>query len=306
LPSIATSIAGVPLASPLVLASGVLGISASSLAFVADHGAGAVTTKSCSLQPRKGHPTPVVAAFEHGLINAVGLSNPGAAGMAAEVQDYLRRGGAPVIASVFGADAREFAQVSAILAAARPQLLEVNVSCPNVASEFGTPFSSDPVATAEITRAVVEQAQGIPVAVKLSIHCPSLGAMAAACADAGASALTAINTVGPAMIIETGSRHAVLSNKVGGLSGPAILPLAVKAVWELSHACSLPIIGTGGVETTDGALQLLLAGASAVGVGTGIWRRGVTVLQEINQGLRGWLHQQGCAELSEIIGAAHA
>ncbi len=304
-PSLATSIAGVPLPRPLVLASGILGVSASSMAFAVAKGAGAVTTKSVALAARKGHANPVVAPFDAGLLNAVGLSGPGAAFMADEIRAFRERCDEPVIASVFGADAEEFAQVTAQVVESRPHLVEVNVSCPNVSSEFGTPFSADPVATAEITRAVVERAQGVPVAVKLSIHCPSLTVMARACQEAGAQAITAINTVGPGMIIETGFREPVLTNKMGGVSGPAILPLAVKAVWEIRRACSLPIIGTGGVETVDAALQMLMAGADAVGVGTGLWRRGAGLLDVINRGLEAWLAEQGCASITEIVGAIH-
>jgi len=161
------------------------------------------------------------------------------------------------------------------------------------------------VATAEITHAVVERAGDIPVAVKLSIHCPSLAVMARACHQAGASAITAINTVGPGMIIETGFATPVLTNKVGGVSGPAILPLAVKAVWDIRRACSLPIIGTGGVESVDGALQMFMAGASAVGIGTGLWRRGIGLLDSVNRGLEVWLEAHGHTSITEIVGVAH-
>jgi dihydroorotate dehydrogenase (NAD+) catalytic subunit len=304
-PSIATSIAGVPLPGPFVLASGILGVSASSMAFAVVRGAGAVTTKSVAWEPRRGHANPVVAPFEHGLLNAVGLSGPGATFMAQEIAAFRERSDVPIIASVFGADPAEFARVTAEVAKAMPHLIEVNVSCPNVSSEFGVPFSADPVATGEITRAVVEAAGGIPVATKLSFHCPSLALMAKACEDAGASALTAINTIGPGIVIEPGFRRPVLTNTIGGVSGPAILPLAIKAVWDLRRACELPIIGTGGVETLDATLQMLMAGASAVGVGTGLWRRGAGLLAGLNSELQAWLEREGCTSVSEIIGVAH-
>ncbi len=304
-PSLATSIAGVPLERPFVLASGILGVSASSMAFAVDHGAGAVTTKSVAWAPRKGHANPVVAPFEHGLINAVGLSGPGAAYMAGEVHAYRERCDAPILVSVFGADPDEFSRVTRELIEARPHMIEVNVSCPNVSSEFGVPFSADPVATAEITAAVVEAAGDIPVATKLSFHCPSLQVMARACEDAGAAAITAINTIGPGIVIEPGFRRPVLTNTIGGVSGPGILPLAVRAVWEVRKGCGLPIIGTGGVETLDGALQILMAGASAVGVGTGLWRHGAGLMDSLNQQLTDWLAAEGCASITEIIGVAH-
>lgn len=304
-PSLALQLAGVRLDPPLVLASGILGVSASSMAFAVEHGAGAVTTKSVARAPRAGHKNPVVAPFAHGLLNAVGLSGPGAAAMAEEVRAFRERSAAPVIASVFGADPAEFAEVAATLAAAGPHLVEVNVSCPNVASEFGTPFSADPVLTAEITAAVVAAARGIPVSVKLSIHCPSLAAMARACEAAGASALTAINTVGPGMIIEPGLRRPVLTNKVGGLSGPAILPLAVRAVWELTEATPLPVLGTGGVERAEDALQLVMAGARGIGIGTAVWREGVGVFDRIAADLGAWLAREGVPSLETLVGVAH-
>ncbi|MFH1469943.1 MAG: dihydroorotate dehydrogenase [Pseudomonadota bacterium] len=304
-PCLAVELCGVRLQAPLVLASGILGVSASSMAFAVAQGAGAVTTKSVARGSRAGHKNPVVAPFAHGLLNAVGLSGPGAAAMAEEVRAFRARSAAPVIASVFGADPEEFAEVTATLAAAGPAMVEVNVSCPNVGSEFGTPFSADPVLTGEITRAVVEAAGGIPVTTKLSLHCPSLAAMARACEDAGASALTAINTVGPGMIIEPGLRRPVLSNRVGGLSGPAILPLAVRAVWELYEAGPLPILGTGGVSSAEDALQLIMAGARAVGLGTAVWLEGVEVFGRINGALAGWLAREGVASLGELVGVAH-
>ncbi len=299
------TLCGICLANPLVLASGVLGTTASTLAFVAGHGAGAVTTKSCSLGPRAGHPTPIVAPVAGGLLNAVGLSNPGARAMADEIRAYRARSRVPVFASVFGRDAAEFAEVTAVLAEAEPDLVEVNVSCPNVASEYGTPFGADPSATARVIEAVKARAGRIPVAAKLTIATPSLRLMARACRDAGADALTAINTVGPGMAIEIRSHRPILSNREGGLSGPAILPLAVRAVFEVTEAVDLPIIGTGGVESAADALQLVLAGATAVGIGTGVWRRGAGVFAEICDGLTHHLAAERIPSLVQLKGAAH-
>jgi dihydroorotate dehydrogenase (NAD+) catalytic subunit len=296
---------GIRLDNPLVLASGVLGTTASALAFVARQGAGAVTTKSCSLAPRAGHPTPIVAPVAGGLLNAVGLSNPGARAMADEIRAYRARCGVPVFASVFGRDAAEFAEVTAILAEAEPDLVEVNVSCPNVASEFGTPFGADALATARIVEAVKARAAGIPVSAKLTIAAPSLRAMARACRDAGADALTAINTVGPGMAIEVRSRRPILSNREGGLSGPAVLPLAVRAIWEIAEAVDLPIVGTGGVASASDALQMILAGATAVGIGTAVWREGVGVFARIASGLADHLAHERIGSLADLEGAAH-
>ena len=266
----AVRVAGVGLESPLVLASGVLGTAASSLRRVAEAGAGAVTTKSCSLLPRAGHPAPCVLPWRGGLLNAVGLSNPGVEAVIEELAEYKRTCGTPLFVSIFAGSAEEFGRLAGRIAEAKPDLIEVNVSCPNVESEFGIPFAADPTACAAATRAVKESAGSIPVSIKLSAQCASLARMAAACQRNGADAITAINTVGPGMAIDTGAGRPVLSNQVGGVSGMAILPIAVRAVYEIRRAVDLPIIGTGGVSCADGVLQLIMAGADAVGVGSGI------------------------------------
>ena len=233
---LAVQIAGVALESPLVLASGVLGTTAASLRRVAQAGAGAVTTKSCSLAARPGHPAPCVLPWPGGLINAVGLSNPGVEAELEELAEYRRTCAAPLFVSIFGGSADEFGQLARRVAAAKPDLIEVNVSCPNVESEFGVPFAADPEACGRVARAVKDAAGRIPVAIKLSAQCASLARMAAACQANGADAITAINTVGPGMAIDTGVGRPVLANKVGGVSGAAILPIAVRAVYEIRQA----------------------------------------------------------------------
>lgn len=294
------------LRSPLVLASGVLGVSADAMGFAARHGAAAVTTKSCSVAPRAGHPTPIVHPFAGGLVNAVGLSNPGAAAMADEIRALQARHPAlPIIASVFAGEEAGFAAVTAILAEATPDAIEINVSCPNVAAEFGTPFALDPEATRRITRAVKDAAGAIPVATKLSPASPALGDMARAAADGGADWITAINTAGPGMLIDVGMRRPILSNRVGGVSGPAILPIAVKAVWDVARAVDLPIIGTGGVSTAEDALQLIMAGATAVGIGSAVYSEGVEVFARVAAGLEAFMAREGLSSLHEIRGCVH-
>ncbi len=304
--SLRTRLGAVELPNPLVLASGVLGVSASSMGFCVSSGVGAVTAKSCSLEPRKGHAPPVVAVWEQGMLNAVGLSNPGARVLVDELREYKQRFPAhPLIASVFGGSPGEFAAVAQILAEAGPDVIEVNVSCPNVQSEFGVPFSADFEATAAITRAVKEVAGDIPVSTKLSVSCPSLYRMAQVVQEAGADMITAINTIGPGMLIDIDARAPVLTNKVGGVSGPAIFPVALKAVWEVRKAVDLPIIGTGGVSNADQALQMIMAGADAVGVGTSVWSGGAGVFAQITAGMVEWMEENGVHSLDEIRGVIH-
>lgn len=301
---LAVQIAGVALESPLVLASGVLGTTAASLRRVAQAGAGAVTTKSCSLAPRPGHPAPCILPWKGGILNAVGLSNPGVDGALAEIAEYKKTCSAPLFVSIFAGSADEFGRLARRVAEAQPDLIEVNVSCPNVESEFGAPFAADPEACGRVTRAVKENAGAVPVSIKLSAQCASLARMAAVCRQNGADAITAINTVGPGMWIDVGTGRPALANRVGGVSGPAILPIAVRAVYEIRKAVDLPIIGTGGVSCAEDALQLILAGADAVGVGSGVYAGGVELFGEINRGLAAFLKERGYDSLAQAKGLA--
>lgn len=304
-PSLKVGLAGVELDSPLVLASGILGVTASSMALVARHGIGAVTTKSFCLEERMGHKGPTIVAFDHGFLNAVGLSNPGWEKAVGEVRQLKERCRTPIIASIFGRTVEEFPLVAEKAAEAGPALIEVNVSCPNVASEFGTPFEAEASVLATITRTVKRAAGKVPVAIKLSANFGVIGRMAKVCADEGADAITAINTVGPGMLIDTNVRRPVLGNRVGGVSGACILPIAVRSVYEIHRATRLPIIGTGGVCTADDALQLILAGATAVGIGSALAFDGLKGISQIHEGLQGYLSREGMQSLEELRGGAH-
>jgi dihydroorotate dehydrogenase (NAD+) catalytic subunit len=238
-----TSLCGVDLPNPLILASGILGTEAELMARVARSGAGAVTAKSCSLEPRAGHPNPTVLAWEHGLINAVGLANPG---VEAEVEELVRTRalltpmGAVLVASVFADTVENYARVAGRVVEAQPDLLEINISCPNVHDEFGTPFAADAAAAADVTMAVKDSVAGrVPVLVKLSPNVDDIAAIARAVEAAGADGITAINTL-PGMVIDVQARRPILTNRTGGLSGPAIRPLAVRCVYEIYRAVDLP------------------------------------------------------------------
>ena len=302
---LAVQIAGLALESPLVLASGVLGTTAASLRRVAQAGAGAVTTKSCSLAAREGHPAPCVLPWPGGLINAVGLSNPGVEAELEELAEYRRTCATPLFVSIFAGSADEFGRLARRVAAAQPDLIEVNVSCPNVESEFGAPFAADPEACGRVTRAVKENAGAVPVSIKLSAQCASLARMAGTCQQNGADALTAINTVGPGMWIDVGMGRPALSNRVGGVSGPAILPIAVRAVYEIRKAVDLPIIGTGGVACAEDALQMIMAGADAVGIGSAIYAGGVELFDQINHDLVEYLKEHRVDTIGQLRGLAH-
>ncbi len=304
-PDISVTFLTKKMSSPLVLASGVLGLTADSMKRVLDAGAGAVTTKSFSMEARKGHPCPTILPFENGLLNAVGLSNPGAEEMNKEISKLRHLSKGLIFASIFGKTPEEFGRTAALAAESEPDLIEVNVSCPNVESEFGTPFGASFRDVEAITKIVKHAAGTVPVSIKLTVHCQSLSKMARVCEESGADAITAINTVGPGMLIDTGVMKPVLANKVGGVSGPAIFPIALKAVWEIAGTVKLPVIATGGVTTTDDALQMIMAGASLVSIGSAVYYKDLDVFSNINAGLLDWMTERKMKNLQEIRGKAH-
>lgn len=307
MPDLRTSLCGHVLRNPLVLASGIWGSSPHTLIRLGQTGAGAVTSKSCSLEPRAGHRNPTVLQWEAGLINAVGLSNPGARaerGELALAKAALAPMGVPLIASVFGAAPDDYAACVSIIADAQPDLIELNISCPNVADEFGRPFSADPAAAAFVTKTVRRVYDG-SLLVKLSPNVADIAAVARAIADAGADGITAVNTLGPGMLIDVRARSPILSNRVGGVSGPALFPIALRCVHDISRAVSVPIIGTGGVNSGEAALAMVMAGATAVGIGSILSSDGDQAFERIADEMTVIMEQEGIRDLGEIRGCIH-
>jgi len=292
--------------NPIVLASGIIGTSATLLKRAAEAGAGAVTAKSCGPEPRTGHPNPITLDWGGGLINAVGLSNPGVeeeVHLLSEARALLEPLGVPLVASIFAGTVERFARVGRTIIAARPHLVEINISCPNVSDEFGTPFAATCQDAAAVT-AAVKDVIDVPITVKLSPSVPNIARIAAAVVEAGADAITAVNTM-PGMIICPEAGQPVLSNRVGGISGPALKPIALRCVYEIARAVRVPIIGTGGVTTGRDAAEMLMAGATAVGVGSAVWYRGVAALGEIGKELATFMESEGYTTLEEMRGIAH-
>ena len=300
-----TTFLGIALKNPLVLASGVLGTSASLMERAAREGAGAVTSKSAGPTARSGHANPVTLAWGNSVINAIGLTNPGCQEelpILIETKKRLNALGVPLFASIFAGTVEEFGEVAKVIAQAEPDLIEVNISCPNVASDFGEPFSANAASAAAVTRSV-RAAVSIPISVKLAPNVPNLAQIAKAVVAEGANAITAINTV-PAMLIDAYAGRPVLKNKTGGLSGLAIKPIALRAVWELSQAVSVPIIGTGGVTTGLDAAEMIMAGASLVGVGSAVVNDGPAVFARIARELGEFMQLEGYQSLEEMSGKA--
>lgn len=307
-PDLGINLCGVPLPSPLVLASGILGTEAALMVRVARSGAGAITAKSCGPEPRAGHANPTVLDWGPGLINAVGLANPGideGMPLLRETANLLQSLGVPLIASIFAHTVDDFGRIAEQVSDAWPDLIEVNVSCPNVSAEMGRPFALDPEATAAVTRAVTG-ATDIPVLVKLSPNVVDIVEIARSAVEAGASGLTLINSLGPGMVIDVESGRPVLSNRVGGVSGPAVRPIAVRCVHDVTCAVDVPVIGTGGVMTGRDAVEMIMAGATAVGVGSAVYWRGVEVFTRINEEIEDFMSAHGYAALDEMKGIAHA
>ncbi len=306
-PSLRCALCGVQLKTPVILAAGIWGTSAGLLARAARNGAAAVTSKSCGLEERAGHPNPTVLDWGNGLINAVGLANPGVEEeirILRQARQLLRPLGTPLIASIFGETAQEFAEVAAKIQDAEPDFIEANISCPNVDSDFGLPFALDPSSAARVTE-VVRQATQLPLIVKLSPNTPYLWQVARAVEDAGADAIAAVNTLGPGMIIDVRAKRPVLSNLVGGVSGPAIRPIAVRCVYEICKAVTIPVIGIGGIINGEAAAQMIMAGATAVAIGSALYYRGETVFSVIANELRRFMREQGYTALAEFRGIAH-
>ncbi len=318
---VSTELCGVRLRNPLVLASGIVDTTASSLIFAVENGAGAVTCKSISIEPRKGHGSPIIITNESGMLNAVGLSNPGLAASIEEIKDAKKRlskhsdkelRNAPVIGNVFATSIEDFAKAAKEISSSGCDLLELNLSCPNVKDEFGEPFACNPSMAAELTRAVKKALRDaetgknlkIPLFVKLAPNVPDIAKIAKAVESAGADGITAINTM-PGMFLDLKTGKPMLTNKSGGYSGPGLKPIAVKCIYDIYKAVKIPILGTGGVNSGKDAIELMMAGASAVGVGTAVYYRGIDCFKKINDEIIGWMRENNVSSLKEIIGKAH-
>ncbi len=296
-------IGSVELSNPTILASGILGVAAGGLIRAWKDGAAAVVTKTVGLQPRSGHPGPrIVGLYGDNLMNAMGIPNPGIEEYLPEINAAVEQG-VPVIGSALGSNPEEFAKVAVALSKAGVMAIELNVSCPHVGSLYL--LGMDPQSTSDIVSQVVKQTKKeIPVWVKLpgSTDYPQLIQVAKAAEKTGASAVVVLNTL-PALALDVESRRPLLGAGIGGLSGPAIKPIAIRAVWELSKSgLTIPIIGVGGILTGQDVIEYLLAGASAVEIGTGVLTRGSTIFTQVCDELIAYMKRHQIKRITQLTG----
>ena len=293
------NVAGVEWKNPVTVASGTFGSGAEFAEFADLNKLGAVTTKGVANVPWPGNPTPRVAEVYGGMMNAIGLQNPGIDLFCERDIPFLRQYDTKIIVNVCGRSTEDYCEVAERLAGEDVDMLEINISCPNV-KEGGIAFGQNPRAAEDITRAVKRYAKQ-PVIMKLSPNVTDIAEMAKAVEAGGADAVSLINTL-TGMKIDIHRRTFALANQTGGVSGPAIHPIAVRMVYQAALAVKVPIIGMGGIASAEDAIEMMLAGASAVSVGTANFHN-PAVTMEIVSGIEEYLRQNRIEDVRELIGA---
>ena len=296
--NLSVKIAGVEFKNPVTVASGTFGSGAEYGDFVDLSKLGAVTTKGVANIAWPGNPTPRIAETYGGMMNAVGLQNPGIDVFCKRDIPFLRQYDTNIIVNVCGKSEADYVEVVERLAAEDVDMLEINVSCPNV-KEGGIAFGQDPKALEQITKAVKAKAKQ-PVVMKLSPNVTDITVMAKAAEAGGADALSLINTL-TGMKIDINRRNFAIANKTGGLSGPAIKPVAVRMVYQVANAVKLPIIGMGGIMNYEDAIEFMMAGATMVSVGTANFHDPCTTIKII-EGVEKFMQEKGIEDINEIIG----
>ena len=299
--NLSVNIAGVEWKNPVTVASGTFGSGAEYSEFVDLNKLGAVTTKGVANVPWAGNPTPRVAEVYGGMLNAVGLQNPGIDLFCKRDIPFLKQYDTKIIVNVCGHTTEEYIEVVERLADEPIDMMEINISCPNV-KEGGIAFGQDPKAVEAITKEVKKRAKQ-PVIMKLSPNVADITVMAKAAEAGGADALSMINTI-TGMKIDINRRKFVLANKTGGMSGPAIHPVAVRMVYQSAQAVNIPIIGMGGIMNADDAIEMILAGATAVSIGTGNFIDPRTA-EKVVEGIEAYMRKYHVDDIKDLIGAVN-
>jgi len=295
---------GKKLKNPLFLPSGIINN-------IADHrlaveaGVGCLVLKSLTIEERGGNPLPRVVKFDYGFINSVGLRNPGIDKGKKEIDDFFKRYSTPTIVSVFANSLSDFKTLVKKVIPLYPFAIELNLSCPNVFDEFGIMLSTKKEMVYKITKAVKKDAKEIPIICKLSPNVDRIDEVAKAAEEAGADAIAAVNTLASGMVIDIGKRRPILGAKKGGISGPAIKPLAVAKIYEIYEAVKIPILGMGGVSFWQDVVEMMMAGATLVGLGSAVYLYGFGIYQKILTDLQDFLKKEKINKIEKIIGMAH-
>lgn len=300
--NMSVNLAGVELKNPIVVASGTFGFGREYGQLYNLSELGGICVKGLTAARREGNPAPRIAETPMGILNSVGLQNPGVDAFIESELPFLRQHDLKVIANISGNTPEEYGEMCEKLSAASVDMIEVNISCPNVKAG-GLAYGTKPQLAAEVTE-MAKRHSTVPVMVKLSPNVTDVTEIARAVADAGADALSLINTL-RGMRIDVNTRRPILKMNTGGLSGPAVLPVAVRMVWEVANAVDLPILGMGGVAKGDDAAQLMLAGATAVAVGTACFADPFAPIH-VRDGLEQLASRQGLSGISELTGAVKA
>lgn len=296
---------GVDFDNPFILPSGII-------TEIPEHkraieaGVGGVTLKSLTFEKREGNPLPRVWKFDCGMINSVGLRNAGIEKGTDEIKVFLQENkNIPIIVSLFATKIKEFLSLVEKVVPLKPSFIELNLSCPNVDDEFGKPLGMEKGAAGKIVRAVKKISGKVAVLAKLSPNVNDISDIAKSCEAEGADGIVAINTVGPGMIIDLTKKKPILGAKKGGVSGPAILPVAVRCVYEIYDAVKIPIIGMGGVTKWQDAVEMMMAGATLIGVGTATYLKGMKIYAQLKQELSEYMEKESIRNLNELVGIAH-
>jgi dihydroorotate dehydrogenase (NAD+) catalytic subunit len=297
-----TNFCGVNLKNPLFLAAGVMGSNASSLNWVLESGAGGVVTKSFSKNRNDGYKNPTTVGVEGGIINAIGLSNPGVDVFKEELK-RINRNENGIFASIYGGTPQEFSEVS-IEIEEFVDAIELNISCPHAMGGCGANIGQDIDLTHDFV-SEVKDSVSVPVIAKLTPNVTDITAIAVSAEEAGADGISLINSLGPGMKIDVETANPILSNKFGGMSGQAIKPIAIKCVWDVYESVDIPIMGVGGIKDYSDVVEFLYAGADVVQIGTAIMDYGVEIFQSISKDLENFMNNKGFNSIDEMVGLAH-
>lgn len=293
------TLAGMEMKNPIVVASGTFGFGREYNNFYDLSELGGICVKGLTCKRRDGNPPPRIAETPSGILNSVGLQNPGVDAFCAEEMPWLRKFDTKIIANISGNTLEEYAELAEKVSAAGVDMIEVNISCPNVKAG-GLAFGTDPKSAAAATDAVKRAAGSVPVMTKLSPNVTDICEIARACEAAGADALSLINTL-LGMRIDLRTRRPILHNNTGGLSGPAVFPVAVRMVWQVANAVKVPLLGMGGVASGEDAAELMVAGATAVAVGTALFSDPYAPIR-VRDGLADFCAKNGVEKVSDLTG----